>query len=197
MGNVLRDNGKMAQSLAQFQRAIDIARDIGAAHALPNLLMLRAINLVYAGRAQEGRDAMVEGRRLLYDIPEDAMILRPFTIRLQVIDRTIGHYTSSLALGDRILADPATGPAEIDEVHLAHAYAFCDLGQSARVRRLLSQPRSAANAYNDLLWKEVGAIQGATRRGPVPSARRRGRCRGPLDRPRPAQRLENSGLPWR
>ena len=56
-----------------------------------------------------------------------------------------------------MLADPAAGPAEIDEVHLAQAFAHCDLGQPGRARKLLSTPRATANPYNELLWKKIGA----------------------------------------
>ena len=156
LANVLRDSGKLAASLDQWQCAMDVARAIGAGHAMPRLLMMRAVTQAYTGRVQESRDAMVEGRRLLHDIAEDAMALRPFTIRLQVEDRMLGRYTSSLELGESVLSDPATGAAETDEVHLAQAFAFCDLGQAARVQRLAQRARAGANPYNGLLWREVG-----------------------------------------
>jgi DNA-binding SARP family transcriptional activator len=157
MAKVLQDAGSLAQALDQWQQAIDIARATGASHALPNLLMMRATTLIFTGRAQEGRDAIVEGRQLLHDIPEDSMILRSFTIRLQVVDRTLGHYSSSLMLGERVLADPTAGPAEIEEARLPMAFAFCDLGQPTRARQLLSQARAPAGSYMALFWKEVGA----------------------------------------
>jgi DNA-binding SARP family transcriptional activator/ABC-type cobalamin/Fe3+-siderophores transport system ATPase subunit len=157
LAKVLTHGANLARALDQWQRAIDFARADGADHALPNLLMTRAITLVFTGRAQEGRDALVEARQLLHDIPEDAMILRSFNVRLQVIDRTLGHYTSSLMLGERVLADPATGPAEIDEVRLPQAFAFCDLGQPARARQLLLLAGAPAGSYTELFWKEVGA----------------------------------------
>ena len=157
MAKVLQDRGCLAQALDQWRRAIDIARTTGASHELPHLLMARATALIFTGRAQEGRDAIVEGRHLLQDIPEDAMILRSCNIRLQVIDRTLGHYTSSLMLGERILSDPGTGPAEIEEAHLPLAFAYCDLGQPARARRLLSAAQAPAGSYMALFWKEVGA----------------------------------------
>ena len=154
---VLQDCGKLAQALDQWQRAIDVARDIGAAHALPDLLSMRATALLLTGRARQARDAMVEGRELLHDVPEDAMILRPFTIRLQIVDRMLGHYASSLALGDRVLSDPSAGSREADDASLAHAFAYCDLGQPARVHHLLSQTKAPADSFNGLFWKEVGA----------------------------------------
>ncbi len=157
LSNVLQDSGQLAQALDEWQRTIDIARDIGAAHALPDLLVLRAHTLMFTGRVSEAREAMVEGRQLLHDIPEDAMILRPFTIRLQIVDRMLGHYASSLALGERVLSDPWAGPTETDEAALANAFAFCDLGQPARVRRLLSQANAPEHSFNALFWKEVGA----------------------------------------
>lgn len=157
MAKVLQDGGHLAQALDRWQRAIDIARAAGASHALPHLLMTRATALIFTGRAQEGRDAIVEGRRLLQDIPDDAMILRSFTIRLQVIDRTLGHYASSLQLGERVLSDPAAGAAEIEEVRLPLAFAFCDLGQATRARQLLSQARAPAGSYMALFWREVAA----------------------------------------
>ncbi len=154
---VLQDCGKLAQALDQWQRAIDVARDIGAAHSLPDLLSMRATALLLTGRARQARDAMVEGRALLHDVPEDAMILRPFTIRLQIVDRMLGHYASSLVLGERVLSDPAAGSREADDASLAHAFAYCDLGQPARVHRLLSQTKAPADSFNGLFWKEVGA----------------------------------------
>lgn len=157
MAKVLQDRGSLAQALDQWRRAIDIARTTGASHELPHLLMARATALIFTGRAQEGRDALVEGRHLLQDIPEDAMILRSCNIRLQVIDRTLGHYTSSLTLGERVLADPGAGPAEIEEAHLPMAFAYCDLGQPARARRLLSAAQAPAGSYMALFWKEVAA----------------------------------------
>lgn len=157
MAKVLQDRGCLAQALDQWRRAIDIARTTGASDALPHLLMARASALIFTGRAQEGRDALVEGRHLLPDIPEDAMILRSLNIRLQVIDRTLGHYTSSLMLGERILSDPGTGPAEIEEARLPLAFAYCDLGQPARARGLLSDAQAPAGSYMALFWKEVGA----------------------------------------
>ena len=157
LAKVLADGGKLAQALDQWQRAVDFARANGADHALPNLLMTRAITLVITGRAQEGRDALVEARLLLRDIPEDALILSSFTIRLQVIDRTLGHYASSLMLGERVLSDPASCPAEIDEVRLPQAFAYCDLGQPVRARQLLSLAQAPAGSYTELFWKEVGA----------------------------------------
>ena len=157
MASLLQESGKLEPALDQWQRAIDIARDLGDAHALPGLLMERAVTLGFTGRAQEGRDALVEGRQLLHDIPEDAMSLRSFNIRLQVIDRTLGHYTSSLMRGEGLLSDPATGPAEIDEARLPLAFAFCDLGQPARVHQLLSLAQAPAGSYTALFWKDVGA----------------------------------------
>jgi DNA-binding SARP family transcriptional activator len=155
LANVLRDSGKLAASLDQWQCAIDVARASGSGHALPRLLMMRAVTLAYTGQVQESRDAMVEGRRLLHDIDEDAMAVRPFTIRLQVVDRMLGRYTSSLELAEGVLSDPATGAAETDEVHLAQAFAFSDLGQAARVQRLAQRAQAGANPYNGLLWREV------------------------------------------
>lgn len=175
MAKVLQDAGRLAHALDQWQQAIDIARASGASHALPNLLMTRATALIFTGRAQEGRDAIVEGRQLLHDIPEDSMILRSFTIRLQVIDRTLGHYASSLGLGQRVLSDPAAGPAEIEEVRLPLAFAFCDLGQPTRARQLLSQARAPAGSYMALFWKEVGA------QVPQPGAALEEACRLALD----------------
>jgi len=175
MAKVLQDRGCLAQALDQWRRAIDIARTTGASHALPHLLMARATALIFTGRAQEGRDAIVEGRHLLQDIPEDAMILRSFNIRLQVIDRTLGHYTSSLMLGERILSDPGTGPAEIEEARLPLAFAYCDLGQPARARRLLSDAQASAGSYMALFWKEVGA------QVPQPGAPLEEACRQALD----------------
>jgi DNA-binding SARP family transcriptional activator len=175
MAKVLQDTGNLAQALDQWQRAIDITRASGAIHALPNLLMSRSTALIFAGRAQEGRDANVEGRQLLHDIPEDSMILRTFTIRLQVTDRTLGHYASSLMLGERVLSDPAAGPAEIEEVRLPMAFAFCDLGQPARALQLLSQTRAPAGSYMALFWKEVGA------QVPQPGAQLEEACRQALD----------------
>jgi DNA-binding SARP family transcriptional activator/predicted ATPase len=155
LANVLRGGGKMVQSLDQYDRAIAMARKMGAAQALPALLDQRAYTLIFTGRMQEARDAMLEGQRLLPEAPNDAMIHRPQNIRQQVLDRMLGLYTSSLELGDRVLADPAVGHAEVDEIRLAFAYAFCDLGQPARVRQLAAQPRFEANAFNELLWKAV------------------------------------------
>ncbi len=175
MAKVLQDGGRLAQALDQWQRAIDITRATGATHALPNLLMTRATALIFTGKAQEGRDAIVEGRQLLHDVPEDAMILRSFTIRLQVIDRTLGHYASSLMLGEQVLSDPAAGPAEIEEARLPLAFAFCDLGQPARARQLLSQTRAPAGSYMALFWKEVGA------QVPQPDAQLEAACRQALD----------------
>jgi DNA-binding SARP family transcriptional activator len=157
MAKVLQDGGDLALALDQWQRAIDIARRDGASHVLPNLLMSRASALTFTGRAEQGRDALVEGRQLLHDIPEDSMILRTFSIRLQVIDRTLGHYTSSLNLGERLLADPAAGPAELEEVRLPLAFAFCDLGQPLRALQLLSLAKAPAGSYMALFWHEVGA----------------------------------------
>jgi hypothetical protein len=71
--------------------------------------MARATALIFTGRSRGGRDAIVEGRHLLQEIHEDAMILRSFNIRLQVIDTTLGHFTPSLILGERIHSDPGTG----------------------------------------------------------------------------------------
>ena len=175
MAKVLQDGGTLAHALDQWQRAIDIARASGASHALPNLLVTRATALIFTGRAQEGRDAIVEGKQLLHDIPEDSMILRSFTIRLQVIDRMLGHYSSSLMLGQRVLSDPAAGPAEIEEVRLPLAFAFCDLGQPTRARQLLSQTRAPAGSYMALFWKEVGA------QVPQPGAQLEEACRQALD----------------
>ena len=175
MAKVLQDRGCLAQALDQWRRAIDIARTTGSSHALPSLLTARATALIFSGRAQEGRDAIVEGRHLLQDIPEDAMILRSFNIRLQVIDRTLGHYTSSLMLGERILSDPGTGPAEIEEARLPLAFAYCDLGQPARARQLLSQTQAPAGSYMALFWKEVGA------QVPQPGAQLEEACRQALD----------------
>jgi hypothetical protein len=175
MAKVLQDGGSLAHALDQWQRAIDITRASGASHALPKLLMTRATALIFTGRAQEGRDAIVEGRQLLHDIPEDSMSLRSFTIRLQVIDRTLGHYSSSLMLGERVLSDPAAGPAEIEEVRLPLAFAFCDLGQPTRARQLLSQARAPAGSYMALFWKEVGA------QVPQPGAQLEEACRQALD----------------
>lgn len=175
MAKVLQDQGCLAQALDQWQRAIDIARSAGASHALPQLLTARATTLIFTGRAQEGRDAIVEGRHLLQDIPEDAMILRSFDIRLQVIDRTLGRYTSSLLLGERILGDPGAGPAEREEARLPLAFAYCDLGQPARARRLLSDVQAPAGSYMALFWKEVAA------QVPEPGAAREEACRQALD----------------
>jgi DNA-binding SARP family transcriptional activator len=175
MAKVLQDKGCLAQALDQCQRAIDIARNTGASHALPQLLIARATALIFTGRAQEGRDAIVEGRHLLQDIPADAMILRSFDIRLQVIDRMLGRYTSSLMLGERILGDPGTGPAEMEESRLPLAFAYCDLGQPARVRRLLSDVRAPAGSYMALFWKEVAA------QVPEPGAACEEACRQALD----------------
>jgi DNA-binding SARP family transcriptional activator len=175
MAKVLQDGGSLAHALDQWQRAINIARASGTSHALPNLLMTRATALNFTGRAQEGRDAIVEGRQLLHDIPEDSMILRSFTIRLQVIDRTLGHYASSLMLGERVLCDPAAGPAEMEEVRLPLAFAFCDLGQPTRARQLLSQTGAPAGSYMALFWKEVGA------QVPQPDAQLEEACRQALD----------------
>lgn len=157
MAKVLQDGGSLTQALDRWQHAIDVARAASASHALPNLLMSRATTLIFTGRVQEGRDAIVEGRQLLHDIPEDSMILRSFTIRLQVVDRTLGHYSSSLTLGERVLSDPAAGPAEMEEARLPLAFAFCDLGQPSRARQLLSQAQAPAGSYMALFWKEVGA----------------------------------------
>lgn len=175
MAKVLQDAGNLSQALDQWQRAIDVARATGASHALPNLLMMRATALNFTGRAKEGRDAIVEGRQMLHDVPEDSMILRSFTIRLQVVDRTLGHYTSSLMLGERVLSDPAAGPAEIEEVRLPLAFAFCDLGQPSRARQLLSQARARAGSYMALFWKEVSA------QVPQPDAQLEEACRQALD----------------
>jgi tetratricopeptide (TPR) repeat protein len=157
LSKALQDSGQLAQALDQWQNAIDIARDIGAAHALPNLLILRANTLAYTGRAQEAHKAMVEGRQLLHDIPEDAMILRSITIRLQVIDRMLGHYTSSLTLGDRVISDVSAGPAEIDESRLAQAFTFYELGQATRARQLVAQAQAPADSYTALFWQEADA----------------------------------------
>jgi tetratricopeptide (TPR) repeat protein len=175
MAKVLQDGGNLAQALEQCQRAIDVARASGVSHVLPNLLVMRATVLNFTGRAQEGRDAIVEGRQLLHDVPEDSMSLRSFNIRLQVIDRTLGHYASSLMLGERALSDPAAGPAEIEEVRLPMAFAFCDLGQPARARQQLSQAQAPAGSYMALFWKEVGA------QVPQPGAQLQQACRQALD----------------
>jgi DNA-binding SARP family transcriptional activator len=175
MAKVLQDGGNLAQALEQCQRAIDVARASGVSHVLPNLLVMRATVLNFTGRAQEGRDAIVEGRQLLHDVPEDSMSLRSFNIRLQVIDRTLGHYSSSLMLGERVLSDPAAGPAEIEEVRLPMAFAFCDLGQPARARQQLSQAQAPAGSYMALFWKEVGA------QVPQPGAQLQQACRQALD----------------
>lgn len=157
LANVLRDIGKLAQSIDQWQHAIGTAREMGAMHALPKLIIGRAISLSYTGRVQAARDSMVEGLQLLHDLADDAMILRPHSIRLQVMDRMLGHYASSLTFGERVLSNPAIGPAEIAEVQLAQAYAFCDLGQPARLHQLLATPRATVNPYNELLWAELEA----------------------------------------
>jgi DNA-binding SARP family transcriptional activator len=183
IAKVLQDGGNLAQALDQWQQAIDIARASGASHALPYLLMMRATALIFTGRAQEGRDAIVEGRQLLHDVPEDSMILRSFTIRLQVVDRTLGHYSSSLMLGEQVLSDPAAGPAEIEEARLPLAFAFCDLGQPTRARQLLSQARAPAGSYMALFWKEVGA------QVPQPGPQLEEACRQALDAAAEAQRL--------
>ncbi|WP_374674133.1 AAA family ATPase [Ideonella sp.] len=175
MAKVLQDRGCLAQALEQWQRAIDIARTNGASHVLPHLLMARATALIFTGRVQDGRDAIVEGRQLLQDIPEDAMVLRSFTIRLQVIDRMLGHYASSLTLGERVLSDPGAGPAEWEEARLPLAFAYCDLGQPIRARRLLAQAQAPAGSYMALFWKEVGA------QVPQPGARLEEACRQALD----------------
>jgi DNA-binding SARP family transcriptional activator/predicted ATPase len=157
LSKALQDSGKLAQALDQWQNAIDIARDIGAAHALPNLLILRANTLAYTGRAQEAHKAMIEGRQLLHDVPEDAMILRSISIRLQVIDRMLGHYTSSLTFGDRVISDVSAGPAEIDEARLAQAFTFYELGQPTRARQLVARAQAPADSYTALFWQEAEA----------------------------------------
>ncbi len=157
LSKALQDSGQLAQALDQWQNAINIARDIGAAHALPNLLILRATTLAYTGRAQEAHKATVEGRQLLHGIPEDAMILRSITIRLQVIDRMLGHYTSSLTLGDRVISDVSAGPAEIDESRLAQAFTFYELGQATRARQLVARAQAPADSYTALFWQEADA----------------------------------------
>jgi DNA-binding SARP family transcriptional activator/predicted ATPase len=157
LSKALQDSGKLVQALDQWQNAIDIARDTGAAHALPNLLVMRANTLVYTGRAQAAHQAMVEGRQLLHDIPEDAMILRSISIRQQVIDRMLGHYTSSLTLGDRVISDVSAGPAEIDEARLAQAFTFYELGQAWRARQLVARAQAPADSYTALFWQEADA----------------------------------------
>jgi tetratricopeptide (TPR) repeat protein len=155
LSKALQDSGQLALALDQWQNAINIARDIGAAHALPNLLIMRANTLAYTGRAQEAHKAMLEGRQLLDDIPEDAMILRSITIRLQVIDRMLGHYTSSLTCGDRVVSDVSAGPAEIDEARLAQAFTFYELGQATRARQLVARAQAPADSYTALFWQEA------------------------------------------
>jgi hypothetical protein len=145
------------RALDEWRRAIDIARASGADHALPNLLMSRATTLVFTGRVQQGRDAFAEGRQLLRDVPEDAMISRSCAIRLQVMDRMLGRYGSCLALGERVIADTAASAAELLEARLPMAFAYCDLGQAARVQQLLSLAEPPAGSYMELFWKEVGA----------------------------------------
>jgi tetratricopeptide (TPR) repeat protein len=158
LAKALHDGGQLAQALDQWQSAIDIARNIGATHALPDLLIMRGSTLLFAGRAQEARIAMVEGRQMLVDIPEDAMILRSLKLRLQVVDRMLGHYSSSLTLGESVVADPSAGPAEIDEAQLALAFAFCELGQPVRACRLVAGAQAPADSYTALFWQEVGAL---------------------------------------
>jgi DNA-binding SARP family transcriptional activator len=155
LSKALQDGGKLAQALDQWQHAIDIAHGIGAAHALPNLRIMRATTLVYTGRAQAAHQAMLEGRQLLHDIPEDAMILRSISIRLQVIDRMLGHYSSSLTLGDRVVSDVSAGPAEIDEARLAQAFTFYELGQATRARQLVALAQAPADSYTALFWQEA------------------------------------------
>jgi tetratricopeptide (TPR) repeat protein len=157
LSKALQDSGKLAQALDQWQNAIDIARDIGAAHAVPNLLVMRATTLAFTGKAQEARNAMFEGRQLLHYIPEDAMILRSITIRLQVIDRMLGHYISSLTFGDHVASDASAGAAEVDEARLAQAFAFYELGQETRARQLVAGAQAPAGSYTALFWQEADA----------------------------------------
>ena len=158
LAKVLHGGGQVAQALDQWQRAIDIARQTGAAHALPDVLMARGGTLWLSGRVQEARDSHIEGWQLLRDVPGDAVSMRTLTIQLQILDRQLGHYTSSLAHAEQVLTDPAAGAGEIDEVRLAQAFAFCDLGQPTRVRQLLSHAQAPTHPLNELLWKEVAAL---------------------------------------
>jgi DNA-binding SARP family transcriptional activator len=157
LSKALQDSGKLAQALDQWQNAIEIARDIGAAHALPNLLILRATTLAYTGRATDAHQATVDGRQLLHGIPTDAMILRSINIRLQVIDRMLGHYTSSLSFGDRVVSDASAGLAEIDEARLAQAFTFYELGQATRARQLVALAQAPPDSYTALFWQEAEA----------------------------------------
>ena len=99
----LADRTRLA--LDQWQRAIDIARQTGAAHALPDVLMARGGTLWLSGRVQEARDSHIEGWQLLRDVPGDAVSMRTLTIQLQILDRQLGHYTSSLAHAEQVMVD--------------------------------------------------------------------------------------------
>ena len=172
LAKVLTEGGNLDQALGQWQRAIDLARVHGAVHKVPGLVMTHAMALAFAGRVQAGRDALVEGRQMLHDIPEDSLVLKYFGVRLQVIDRALGHYTSTLALGEQLLADTAAGPEVLDAARLPLAYAYCDLGHTAQARRLISHAPTSAEPAHALFWNEV-SVQAAQPGAPFEKARQR------------------------
>jgi DNA-binding SARP family transcriptional activator len=163
---VLSSLGQTARSTEQWERAIEIAREIGAAHAVPQLLAQLAANAYFLGQAQRSHALHEQSAAAMGELPDHSAFLRQGGSRLMLLERELGRYDSALSRAESILCGPDASPHDIGLARLYLAMVYIDLGQPVRSVGLLEQADAAPpNPLHVFQWTELRVALKSCERG--------------------------------